>query len=627
MPLSTTTVEQSYLAVAAGVPIAGIPIAADSVAHVVVKYGDSKLTAVQGVDYNVVLAGDFNSMTVTPTASLITKIGAGTNIIYVRRVSPTTTTFSATDATYKQRISDEIRHVYMIVQELVFDIVSSVGLITNDKLAQMAAGTVKGRRAGVGTGVVVDIALADLKTDMAFVKGDVGLGNVDNTSDANKPVSTAQQTALNGKSDTNHTHSNVPNSWLATMAAGTVKANITGGVAAVVDVTLAALKTAMAFVKGDVGLGNVDNTSDANKPVSTAQQAALDLKQSISEKNIANGYAGLNADGLLDPSTLPGLAINDTFTVNSQAAMLALASAEKGDMAVRTDENKTYVLSTNSPGTLADWKQILTPAGGGDMFGPAGAVAGRRAAFADTTGKTLSDPGPIALSELATQAANTIVMNNTGGAAAPTAVAVATAKTALGINNVDNTSDANKPVSTAQQTALDGKVPTTRTVTAGNGLTGGGDLSANRTFDVGAGAGISVAADAVAVDKASSAQIYAATADKVLTSDNVATAQQDVAMTASATPAFDWTAGLCRSYTPAQNFTLQNPTGEQVGTWREIVFTQVASLYTIAFGSEFRAPSGSFPAMPTTSGHKLRLGFKCRSGTEFEVYELGRFTS
>ncbi|MCC2258047.1 hypothetical protein LKD74_08740 [Intestinimonas sp. CLA-AA-H199] len=28
----------------------------------------------------------------------------------------------------------------------------------------------------------------------------------------------------------------------------------------------------------DVGLGNVDNTSDVNKPVSTAQQAALDAK-------------------------------------------------------------------------------------------------------------------------------------------------------------------------------------------------------------------------------------------------------------------------------------------------------------------------------------------------------------
>lgn len=41
---------------------------------------------------------------------------------------------------------------------------------------------------------------------------------------------------------------------------------------------------------------------------------------------------------------------------------------------------------------------------------------------------------------------------------------------------------------------------TSRTVTAGNGLTGGGDLTANRTFDVGAGNGITVAADAVAAN-------------------------------------------------------------------------------------------------------------------------------
>lgn len=59
-------------------------------------------------------------------------------------------------------------------------------------------------------------------------KSQVGLGNVDNTSDVNKPVSTAQQAALD------------------------------------------------ALTKGDVGLDNVDNTSDINKPVSTAQQAAID---------------------------------------------------------------------------------------------------------------------------------------------------------------------------------------------------------------------------------------------------------------------------------------------------------------------------------------------------------------
>ena len=38
---------------------------------------------------------------------------------------------------------------------------------------------------------------------------------------------------------------------------------------------------AVTLTKTDVGLGNVDNTSDANKPISTATQAALDLKVDI----------------------------------------------------------------------------------------------------------------------------------------------------------------------------------------------------------------------------------------------------------------------------------------------------------------------------------------------------------
>jgi hypothetical protein len=44
-------------------------------------------------------------------------------------------------------------------------------------------------------------------TVAGVTKTHVGLGNVDNTSDADKPVSTATQTALNGKANTSHTHS------------------------------------------------------------------------------------------------------------------------------------------------------------------------------------------------------------------------------------------------------------------------------------------------------------------------------------------------------------------------------------------------------------------------------------
>lgn len=49
--------------------------------------------------------------------------------------------------------------------------------------------------------------------------------------------------------------------------------------------SVAGKTSAVTLVKGDVGLGNVDNTSDANKPVSTAQAAALALKAELSSAN------------------------------------------------------------------------------------------------------------------------------------------------------------------------------------------------------------------------------------------------------------------------------------------------------------------------------------------------------
>lgn len=45
--------------------------------------------------------------------------------------------------------------------------------------------------------------------------------------------------------------------------------------------TPAQFKTDLSLTKSDVGLGNVDNTSDADKSISTATQAALDLKAPI----------------------------------------------------------------------------------------------------------------------------------------------------------------------------------------------------------------------------------------------------------------------------------------------------------------------------------------------------------
>ena len=51
----------------------------------------------------------------------------------------------------------------------------------------------------------------------------------------------------------------------------------------------------------------------------------------------------LDSNGKLASSVLPAIAITDTFVVSSQASMLAL-TAEVGDVCVRTDLNKSYIL-------------------------------------------------------------------------------------------------------------------------------------------------------------------------------------------------------------------------------------------------------------------------------------------
>ncbi|HET6622722.1 MAG TPA: hypothetical protein VFG56_02190, partial [Candidatus Saccharimonadales bacterium] len=49
------------------------------------------------------------------------------------------------------------------------------------------------------------------------------------------------------------------------------------------------------LTKADVGLGNVDNTSDANKPVSTATQTALDLKMDASQAFALSDLSDIDA--------------------------------------------------------------------------------------------------------------------------------------------------------------------------------------------------------------------------------------------------------------------------------------------------------------------------------------------
>jgi len=68
----------------------------------------------------------------------------------------------------------------------------------------------------------------------------------------------------------------------------------------------------------------------------------------------------IGSDGKLDSSIMPAIAITDTFVVSTQAAMLAL-SVQVGDVCVRTDQSKSYILRVEPATVLANWQELLTP--------------------------------------------------------------------------------------------------------------------------------------------------------------------------------------------------------------------------------------------------------------------------
>lgn len=71
----------------------------------------------------------------------------------------------------------------------------------------------------------------------------------------------------------------------------------------------------------------------------------------------------LDSNWKLNKTTLPWVALTDTFTVSTSSDLTSLSSAEQWDLAIVTTENKTYVLASEPYSTAANWKEILSPTG------------------------------------------------------------------------------------------------------------------------------------------------------------------------------------------------------------------------------------------------------------------------
>jgi len=200
---------------------------------------------------------------------------------------------------------------------------------------------------------------------VVLTKSDVGLANVDNTSDADKPVSTLQAASIATKAPiASPTFTGTVSGVTATMVG---LGNVTNESKSTMFASPTFTGTVSGVTKTMVGLANVDNTTDALKPVSTATQTALNLKADLASPTFTGTVGGITK------------------------TMVGLGSADN-----TSDANKPVSTATQTALNLK--ANLASP-----TF--TGTVAG-------------------------------------------------ISKAMVGLGNVDNTSDAAKPISTATQTAI-----------------------------------------------------------------------------------------------------------------------------------------------------------------------------
>lgn len=228
---------------------------------------------------------------------------------------------------------------------------------------------------GTKTHTEIDTHINSVANPHSVTKTQVGLANVDNTSDLAKPISTATQTALDGKSDTGHTH---------------LAADITNFDAAVTSSTHSGrTDNPHSVTKTQVGLSNVPNTDATLRSNHTGTQTAStisDFQTTVSANTdvTANTAKVSNATHTGEVTGSTALTVDKTAITNKTSVtadgsdQVLVADASDSDNLKRvslssvvastsptiTTNIATATATTTTTGTGVINSMTLTPASG-----------------------------------------------------------------------------------------------------------------------------------------------------------------------------------------------------------------------------------------------------------------------
>lgn len=183
--------------------------------------------------------------------------------------------------------------------------------------------------------------IANKSNPHSVTKSQIGLGNVDNTSDANKPISTATQTALDGKASSSHTH-NVATASSAGFMSASDKSKLDGITASADSVSFSCSLTSGT----KVGTITINGTgTDLYAPTNTDTHYVSGTVVGSSASAISNTTSALT-NGNVYMNHIENGSVKNSHKISGSGAT-TVTSDTSGNIVV-SSTNTTYGVATSS---------------------------------------------------------------------------------------------------------------------------------------------------------------------------------------------------------------------------------------------------------------------------------------